>query len=289
MTALEPPWRQVVAVHDDLRQRFESAGARHLIGRLLVTGFLGTAALVQLARWGLLPGGLAALLPASHFFAVHVAFTLLLLIEVVALVFSLGRSVANSVGKQFEILSLILLRQTFEQFTHLPEPVTWEAVRVALPAMGADATGALAIFVTLGFYYRLQRHQPITPEGEERQSFVATKKGVGLLLLAALAGLAGHDSWLWATGQATYPFFEAFYTLLIFSDVLIVLVAFRSSSTYAVVFRNSGFAASTVLLRTALSAPAPVNASLGLGAALFALALTSAYNRFAPEEVPAAA
>jgi hypothetical protein len=63
----------------------------------------------------------------------------------------------------------------------------------------------------------------------------------------------------------------------------VVLISTRYSSTYRVVFRNSGVAVSTVLLRLALSAPHYVNALLGLGAALFALALTVAYNRLAPQ------
>jgi len=64
--------------------------------------------------------------------------------------------------------------------------------------------------------------------------------------------------------------------------VLVVLVSLRYSSTYHVVFRNSGFAIATVLIRLALIAPAPINALLGVSSALFALGLTVAYNAFAP-------
>ena len=77
-------------------------------------------------------------------------------------------------------------------------------------------------------------------------------------------------------------FFDACYTVLIFADVLLVLVSLRYSSTYHVVFRNSGFAIATVLIRLALIAPAPINALLGVSSALFALGLTVAYNAFAP-------
>ena len=55
----------------------------------------------------------------------------------------------------------------------------------------------------------------------------------------------------------------------------------RYTATYAVVFRNSGFAIATVLIRLALIAPPPINVGLGMGAALFALGLTVAYNTFA--------
>jgi len=36
-------------------------------------------------------------------------------------------------------------------------------VRRAVPHMLANAVGALAIFAALSFFYRLQRHAPITP------------------------------------------------------------------------------------------------------------------------------
>ena len=41
----------------------------------------------------------------NHFFALDVAFTLLLLIEVASLIFGLERSVSSAVGKQIEIFS----------------------------------------------------------------------------------------------------------------------------------------------------------------------------------------
>ena len=56
------------------------------------------------------------------------------------------------------------------------------------------------------------------------------------------------------------------------------------------VFRNSGFAGATVLIRLALSAPPYVNSGLAVASMLFALGLLVAYNRFrAPEEQAAAA
>ncbi len=77
-------------------------------------------------------------------------------------------------------------------------------------------------------------------------------------------------------------FFEPFYTLLIFADILVVLLSLRYSATYQVVFRNSGLAVATVLLRAALSAPPYLNAALGLAAALLALTLAAAYRAFGP-------
>ena len=80
-------------------------------------------------------------------------------------------------------------------------------------------------------------------------------------------------------GDDPYPFFDAFFTALIFADILLVLVSLRYTDTYAVVFRNAGFALATVVLRLALVAPPYVNVALGVGATAFVIALTLAYNR----------
>lgn len=279
----------MIRLFDWLEQRWESPAARRFVAASLVAAFVATLLAVELGRLGLLPAAVAAAAGHNHFHAVQVAFYLLLAYEVLGLVFGLARSVSNATGKQLEIFSLILLRQSFEAFGHLDEPLRWEQVRGAIVQMGSDGAGALAIFVTLGFYYRLQRHRPASgSDPRDRATFIAAKKVIALLLLAVFLVVGGRVIVSQAFLGQTARFFEQFYTLLIFADILIVLLSVRYSSTYRVVFRNSGLAVSTVLLRLALSAPVPVNAILGLSAALFATGLTLAYNAFGvpPGETP---
>jgi len=279
----------VVATFDWLEARWESPRAHRLVSGLLVGGFLVALAAVELSRLGLL-GGLGARVPHNHFRAIEIAFYLLLSYEVVGLVFGIASSISKAAGKQLEIFSLILLRHAFEVFGRLGEPVVWEELRRLVPEMLSDAAGALAIFVVLAFYYRACRHQPAPGDPADRRSFIAAKKLVALLLLAAFAALGARALWsqMGLHGDL-HGFFEGFYTLLIFADILVVLMSMRYSSSYPVVFRNSGLTVATVLLRVGLSAPPFFNAALGLAAALFALALTLAYNRHAAVPPPAPA
>lgn len=282
------PWRPVLAVRvfDALERRWGAPSSRRAVGTLLVACFLGSLVVIELRRLGLLPEALAGRIPDRHFYAVDFAFTLLLLLEVVSLIFSLSHSFSDSLGKQFEILSLILLRETFHGFKEFGEPISWESVRAGLLPMVSDATGALLVFVLLGAFSRAQRHRPITSDSAEQLDFVTAKKGIGLLLFVALLVIAGVDAHRLVAGEPTFSVFAGFYTVLIFSDVLIVLVSFRFSTTYAVFFRNSGFTVATVFIRLALAAPPPFNAALGAGSALFALGLTHAYNRFLQPPAP---
>lgn len=93
----------------------------------------------------MLPPALAQLTPHSHFSAIQLAFTLILGLEVMSLIFIISTSFSRSVGKQFEILALILLRNAFKELAHLPEPVSIAGnldpvIHIAVTAMGALAS-----------------------------------------------------------------------------------------------------------------------------------------------------
>jgi hypothetical protein len=276
------PVAQLTALFDRLERTFHAGVTRRALSAVLVATFVLALAGIDLAQRGLLGPRLQAALPHSHFHAIELAFYLLLSWEVAGLVFAISQSVANAAGKQFEIFSLILLRRSFEAFAGLDEPLRWGQARAAVGDMLADAGGALLLFVALGFYYALQRHRPLSDDRRDRASFVAAKKVIALLLLAVLAVMAARSLWGLVTRLEAHPFFESFYTTLIFADVLVVLLSLRYSAGYHVVFRNSGLAVATLLLRLALPSPPPWSSLLGLGAALFAVGLTLAYNRFAP-------
>jgi hypothetical protein len=273
-------YRLINVVFDRLEVFWEGDRARRVTANLLILVFLGTLLVIEAKRQGFLPPEVSGLVPTSHFGAVSMAFTFFLILEIIGLVFALSRSVANAVGKQFEIFSLILLREAFKEFSNFGEPIQWMEVRQPVYHMLADAVGALLIFVVIAFYYRAQKHRQITADPEDQVSFVTAKKLISLALLVTFAGIGIHDLTLLLSGGTPYPFFKTFYTILVFSDVLIVLLSLRYTATYHVVFRNSGFALGTVALRIALAAPPYVNAAIGFGAALFVLGLTYAYNAF---------
>lgn len=285
MAALQAPFRFSNRVFDAFEEWWEGKQARRFVAGVLVGGFLISLVLIELNRWGGLPGSIASSVSTNHFKAIDIAFTLFLVVELVGLVVGLATSVADTAGKQFEVFSLILLRRSFKELVKFEEePIQWsfEAGREAVQYLVVDATAALLIFLTLGVFYTLQRHESITGSRQETLQFVAQKKLVANVLLVFLAGLSVYAVLQPVAGGETIPFFNAFYTTLIFSDVLIVLISLRYSSTYHVVFRNSGFAAATVMIRLALSGPRYFGAALGVGAALFNLGVAAAYSYVAP-------
>jgi hypothetical protein len=277
--------RKTDTIFDVLHERWERLATQRRVASTLVLVFVIGLLLVELRRLQWIPDEISFRLPSNHFEAILLPFTMLLLAEVISLVFAIAESVASAVGKQLEIMSLILIRQSFKELTYFPEPIVWDVTSSEITRrvlyIVSDAVGALAIFGLLVVYFRLQTHQPISQDPDDRSSFVAAKKLIALLLLVSLALIAIDVSWLWISTGAEHSFFEVFYTLLIFADVLIVLISLRYSVAYPVVFRYFGFAVATVMIRLALTAPRVVDAGLGVAATVFAIALTWLYNRTA--------
>jgi hypothetical protein len=268
-------------VFDVFEEWWEGPQARRLVATVLIGGFFVSLVLIEASRRGLLPDSLASAVATNHFVAIDVAFTLFLVVELIGLVVGLATSVADTAGKQFEVFSLILLRRSFKELVAFDrEPIRWtyESGREAVQFVVVDAVGALLIFLTLGLFYTLQQHQPITHTRAEQYHFVSQKKLIANALLLILAGLGVYAVGAPLTGAESVPFFNTFYTVLIFSDVLIVLVSLRYSSTYYVVFRNSGFAAATVMIRLALAGPRYLGTALGVAAALFNVGVAAAYS-----------
>ena len=270
---------QIAKIYDWLFEHWECQRSQHWQANLLVLVFLGSLLIIEFARLGLLSESFH--IPTNHFYAVKLSFDLLLLLEVLGLVFNLASSVANSMGKQFEILSLILLRSSFKEFVYFEEPIDWSHTAGSVQNILSDAFGALVIFALVSIYYAMQKHRRITDNAEELASFISAKKLLALLLLAVFIGVAIHDSATWFRTGKGYPFFDVFYTILIFSDILLVLISLRYNSTYSIVFRNSGFAVATVIIRLALTAPPIWNVGIGIFAVALSIGLTYIYNNFA--------
>jgi len=271
---------RLVRLFDQAQSFVENERTRSRVGKGLILFFLASLALIELNTLGLLPASLSASISINRFHAVTQTFTLVLVLEVVELVFSLPRSTSRAVAKQFEILALILLRNSFKELTYLPVPIEVMGHTDVLLRIGMNGCGALAVFVLLGAYKYAQRCAPRHWAPEILAKFITAKKLVALLVLGALIFMGLLDAYLLVRGLPTFDFFHDFYTLLIFSDILIVLIAQRYMPEFHAIFRNSGFALSTVFIRMALTADTMISVIMGIGAMVFALGLTFASNRF---------
>jgi len=272
------------AVFDPIHSFWEKPKTKQTVALIQVAAFLLGILGIELNRRGLLPPALAHLTPNHHAYAINLAFTLVLAQEVVDLIFALPCSISKSVGKQFEILCLIMVRNSFKELVHFNEPFTLTAGLEQIYPIFADGCGALLIFVGLGYYLRIHKKKPAGRKGPWLYPFVSMKKFMALALLVVFFGLAvqvGLESLRLGEIQ---PFFTIFYTLLIFCDILIVLISHIYQPSFESVFRNSGFALCTLVIRLALAAPPLLAPVLGVAAIGIAICLSLAYKAFTAAE-----
>lgn len=266
---------RITYIFDPLHHLWEHEKMHKKISVTLVLFFLVMVILIECKRLGIISGSMTDLIPDNHFYAVQYAFTVVLVLEVISLVFTLPCSFSRSVGKQFEILSLILMRNAFKELAQIPEPVSFKGSEWAIMHIISDGFGALLIFALLGYYYYTQsRVTDDAMKPTDLFSFVAAKKGIALILLILFTYMGINSAVLSLTGKEHTDFLYDFYTLLILTDILVVLISQCFQPSFFTVFRNSGYALSTLLIRLALAAPPFFNVLLGVAAAVFAILLT---------------
>ena len=270
-------------VFDWLQHSWGRATTQRRVALLILWVYLLALLGVELNRQGILPAWLATVTPISHFYAIHLAFTLILVLEVMSLIFIIPSSLSQSMGKQFEILTLILLRNAFKELAHLPEPVSVAGDMAPVLYIAVSGTGALLVYLCLGLYKRTaRRRMHFIQSPDMRMRYVMSKKLLALALFVIFMATALRDFFLFVTGNGDQNFFETLYTVLIFSDITMVLIAQRYMPAFHAVFRNSGFVIGTLLMRLALSATPLWSPVIGLFAAVFVLALTWVTNYFTP-------
>ena len=279
MYRLEP----VTNIYDTLHQFWERQSTQKRLASALVLVFVFSFAGIQLKLWGVLnflPQSVLAVIPTNHFHSVSLAFTMLLFLEVMSLIFVLSCSMSKAIGKQMEILALILLRNAFKELTYLHEPISFALDHAVVPRILVSSLGALFIFACIGMYRRMPRYHNTMP-AEDVMRYVMSKKILALALLVAVA-VVGVNS-LYDTvvrGNVATTFFENVYTILIFADILMVLIAQRYLPNFQAMFRNSGYVIATLLMRISFAAPPFVDTLIGVLATLYAMILTWTVHTF---------
>lgn len=263
-----------------ISKSFESQNGFKVLSSGLAIIFLAALLVVFINKVFNLPESFASLLPDNYFYAVKITFKILLAVEIIEMVFILANSVTDSVAKQFEILSLILLREAFKEFSKIDLPI--EVTEIIQPVIYilSNIFGALIIFAGVLIFKKMQKHRVITSNDEDNYKFTALKKMLALFMLAAFAVIGIYDVILYFNGADQFQFFTMFYSLLVFTDILIVIISLRYSHLYCVVFRNTGFAIATILIRFTLSMPIFYDAIMGVISILFVILISYIYNKF---------
>jgi hypothetical protein len=269
-----------VRCYDTLRDYWECPATLRRIYAVLVVVFIGSCVAIVLNAWGLLPEPYSHVVPRNPFDAVRMAFSLILVVEVLELIFTVADSVSLAMGKQLEIMALLLLRESFTDISLLNGRPSFEQDWALLAQIGITAVSGLLLFAFRGIFRRLH-----TPYGHSNiKGYVCAKKYISLFLLLTFVIGGVYDIGRMAvTGEKTV-FFHIFYTVLIFADILLVLTGQYFMPSFQSTFRNSGYAVSTLLMRMSMGAPHLTGALLCVFAGLYLIGLAWTISRFARQE-----
>lgn len=229
--------------------------------------------------------------------AVYTPFSFILVYEVYLLVYYLPRSITTYISKQYEIISLIIIRRLFKDLANLKLSTDWFTIKDDLQ-FTYDILASLMLFYLLYWFYRLNKNRKkLNTEdrtlGIAVDKFVRFKKIIAVILVPLLFALAvftfgkwgylefaDNDGSLKELKNINNIFFDEFFTILIIVDVLLLLVSFFYTDKYHKVIRNSGFVISTILIRLSFSVDGLVNTLLIVFAVIFGLAILAIHNQF---------
>ena len=251
-----------VALHDRLLGKSAEQQVRKIGLTTAIIGFV-----IHLALWfayqiGILEVGSASTdLLDSPLDALYTPFSILLAYEVYQLIRAIPESFSTAVGKQFEIVTLLVVRDIFKRLSELEFSGDW-TIDSELKLIVLECFTFITLFTT-SLIYRANSNTDTTVDFKDNEllNFVQNKQKIAVVLLATylIVAIFSFTNWVISVsegdGSVTREiFFLDFFTILILADILILLISYGYSTDFTNLARNTGFILSTVVLRVAIGA-----------------------------------
>ena len=217
--------------------------------------------------------------------AIYTPFSIILVYEIYLLVVNLPRSFTNSVSKQFEIISLILIRRIFADIPQIDLKANWLNTPENLQLI-CDVFGVLILFYLIFLFNKGRLRLPKKPLNPNIKNFVCSKKAVSLILLPILIITSFFSVYYWiselisnnTSSDINSIFYNEFFTILILADVFILLLSFQYTERYSQLIRNTGFVICTILIRLSFGVYGLTNVILIISSVAFGLLILTIYN-----------
>ena len=235
--------------------------------------------------------GEASELLSSPLSALYTPFSILLVYEVYQLIRTIPDSFSSSVGKQYEIATLLVVRDILKRLSEVESSDGWE-VSSDVGFLLIECTAFLALFYTSLTYYRISVNT--VKEEEMRRDivlFIEAKRGIANTMLLVFLVVAAFSFSTWAGsvqeggGSVSRAiFFLDFFTFLILADILILLISYWFYTDFRNLARNTGFVLSTVIIRVAISSEGVSSMILFTLSGLLGVAILRMFTPNKPEE-----
>ncbi len=286
---------------ENLYQKVLSDRTRKRIERIIlvvaIASFLIHLAIIYLVDIDIISLTESSELLKNPIAAIYTPFSFILVYEVYLLIYYLPKSFTTYIGKQYEIISLIIIRRLFKDLSALSLSSDWFNIKDDLQ-FTYDLIASVAIFFLIYLFYikSSKKHlavlnDEIKSEGIER--FIRIKKALAASLVFVVFFVAVYSFINWLLGfvgssigtdvsfkEVNNIFFEQFFTILIIVDVFLLLFSFFHTDEFHKVIRNSGFIISTILIRISFSVSGLLNTVLIISAIIFGLLILIIHDKF---------
>ena len=225
--------------------------------------------------------------------AIYTPFSFILIYEVYLLIYYLPKSFTTYITKQYEIITLIIIRKLFKDLSSLELSSNWFEIKGDLQ-FTYDLIASLLLFFFIYLFQKqgkkkVKQQVNLNPDIEK---FVKKKRLIAVILVPLFLFMALDTLLKWSNGMSIttneFPslesinnlFFDQFFTVLILVDVVLLLISFFYTDQFHKIIRNSGFIISTILIRMSFGVSGLTNTILILVAVLFGLAILSIHNKY---------
>ena len=225
--------------------------------------------------------------------AIYTPFSFILIYEVYLLIYYLPKSFTTYITKQYEIITLIIIRKLFKDLSSLELSSNWFEIKGDLQ-FTYDLIASLLLFLFIYLFQKqgkkkVKQQLNLKPDIEK---FVKKKRLIAVILVPLFLFMALNTLFKWSNGMSIttneFPslesinnlFFDQFFTVLILVDVVLLLISFFYTDQFHKIIRNSGFIISTILIRMSFGVNGLINTILILVAVLFGLAILSIHNKY---------
>lgn len=268
-----------------------------IIVSIAIISFLLHLIIIGLAHFKLVHLSNSSNLLNNPIAAIYTPFSFILIYEVYLLVYYLPRSTTIYIAKQYEIITLIVIRRVFKDLSKLEFTADWFKVNNDLH-FTYDLVATILLFFMIYIFYKLNDQRVLTLKADkdptaEIAAFIKMKNIVAMLLIPIFLILAVYSLGRWVIDNffsitqlvgnikdVNKIFFDDFFTILILIDVLLLLFSFFHTNKFNKVIRNSGFIISTILMKLSFGAEGLLNTILIVVAVLFGVLILLIHNQY---------
>ena len=274
-----------------------------IIINIAIISFVLHLAVIALNDLNLLGKTISGELFTNPISAIYTPFSFILIYEVYLLIYYLPKSMTIYIGKQYEIIMLIVIRRLYKDLSNISLEGDWFESAENLQFI-YDIIATIILFILIHLFYKMNKFRvrkllKLTETKPELIRFIKFKKTLAVLLVPTFIIIAFFNVFDWAIHitelqsglqqglDINAVFFDDFFTVLILVDVLLVLFSFAHTDKFNKVIRNSGFVISTILVKLSFSVTGLQNVVLILSAVAFGVVILWIHKLFEQNKLPA--